>query len=410
MKKFFSNVVIFLSLIFVSLVAIPWNRLSQWGVNITYLDNNEVLVKGGIGALLFLFSLIFFFVGNHEYNEYGHVKKQTVLATFLPLIMYSFAGILYAAALMYFVRRADPTLNNLIILVGLLAALVNILMFSHVLLSSIGKRKTFPRIILYFMAFELMLAGGGAAYYVYQYKALTGYTSYYTYNHILIGAAFIGFYLLHLVVILVRKSKYTEEVVTEESIQEIKSVEAPKKVKESRKQGLEIKEKDSKKTLIVSKEQTIVSGNSNLDPTDMMYEDVVVDPEFSKTSNQDKQVSSIEYYIEKPKMFKPLDPSFDQLVEYVREMPQVVTKLSDDKITFYIDRKPFLVLMNYGNYYRMAFKYELEKGIRLIIKYPTISKNKGTKDELWFKANNYGDLPKEVVYQIVKTSYDNVNA
>lgn len=162
--------------------------------------------------------------------------------------------------------------------------------------------------------------------------------------------------------------------------------------------------------MIVSREQTVVSGEQNLDPTNMLYEDVDVDPEFSKTSNQEKQVSSIEYYIEKPKMFKPLDPTFDKLVEYVREMPQVVTKISDEKITFYVDRKPFIVLMNYGNYYRIAFKSELEKGIRLIIKYPTISKNKSTRDDLWFKANNYGDLPKDVIYQIVKSAYDNVNA
>ncbi|MDD5294005.1 MAG: hypothetical protein PHW40_06805, partial [Candidatus Izemoplasmatales bacterium] len=165
-----------------------------------------------------------------------------------------------------------------------------------------------------------------------------------------------------------------------------------------------------RKTLIVSKEQTIVSGEQNLDPTNMLYDDVSVDPEFQKTANQDKQVSSIDYYIEKPKMFKPLDPTFDQLVEYVRELPGVVTKLSDEKITFYVDRKPFLVLMNYGNYYRMAFKYDLEKGIRLIIKYPTISKNKSTRDELWFKANNYGDLPKDIVFLIVKSAFDNVHA
>ena len=109
-------------------------------------------------------------------------------------------------------------------------------------------------------------------------------------------------------------------------------------------------------------------------------------------------------------MFKPLDPAFDQLVAHVRELPNVVTKLADERITFYVDRKPFLVLMNFGNYYRMAFRSELEKGIRLIIKYPTISKNKGTKDNLWFKANNYGDLPKDVIYDIVKTAYDNVHA
>ncbi|MDY0138686.1 MAG: hypothetical protein RBR50_03210, partial [Candidatus Izemoplasmatales bacterium] len=164
---------------------------------------------------------------------------------------------------------------------------------------------------------------------------------------------------------------------------------------------------DGKKTVIVSKQQTIVSGEGNLDPTEMVFQDVTVDPEFAKTSNQDNKPNSIEYYIEKPKMFKPLEPTFDELVSYVRELPQVVTKLDDDRITFYVDRKPFLVLMNYGNYYRMAFKYDLEQGIRLIIKYPTISKNKSTKDELWFKANNYGDIPKEVIYNIVKTAHSN---
>ncbi len=165
---------------------------------------------------------------------------------------------------------------------------------------------------------------------------------------------------------------------------------------------------DDKKTIIVSREQTITSGSSDMDPTNMIYENVSVDPEFAKMKGT--QPNSIEYYIEKPKMFKPLDPTFDELVAYVRELPHVVTKIEDEQITFYVDRKPFLVLMNLGDYYRIAFKYDLEKGIRLIIKYPTISKNKSTRDELWFKANNYGDLPKEVVYQIVKTSYDNVNA
>lgn len=167
---------------------------------------------------------------------------------------------------------------------------------------------------------------------------------------------------------------------------------------------------NSRKSMIVSKEQPIVSGNENLDPTSIVFQDVNIDPEFSKMSNQANQANSIEYYIEKPKMFKPLNPSFDEIVSYVRELPQVVTKLDDDKITFYVDRKPFLVLMNFGNYYRMAFKYDLEQGIRLIIKYPTISKNKSTKDELWFKANNYGDIPKEVIYSILKTAHSNYNS
>ena len=186
-------------------------------------------------------------------------------------------------------------------------------------------------------------------------------------------------------------------------------VDKKKKSKHSNERTVVQPNRDGKKTMIVSNSQTIVSSEQNIDPTNMIYEDVNVDPEFTKTTSQSSSPNSIEYYIEKPKMFNPLEPSFDALVAYVRELPQVVTKLDDEKITFYVDRKPFLVLMNYGNYYRMAFKYDLEKGIRLIIKYPTISKNKGTREELWFKANNYGDLPKEVVYQIVKSSYDSVN-
>jgi len=165
-----------------------------------------------------------------------------------------------------------------------------------------------------------------------------------------------------------------------------------------------------KGSMIISKEQPIVSSSDDVDPTNIVFQDVQVDPEFSKMSNQANQANSIEYYIEKPKMFKPLSPSFDELVAYVRELPQVVTKLDDDRITFYVDRKPFLVLMNFGNYYRMAFKYDLEQGIRLIIKYPTISKNKSTKEELWFKANNYGDIPKEVIFNIVKTAYNNYSS
>ena len=202
------------------------------------------------------------------------------------------------------------------------------------------------------------------------------------------------------------------EDIVESKVGSEKPKELKKEEKRKEQQGKSevIKAHDGKKTMIVSNQQTIVSSESNIDPTNMIYEDVSVDPEFTKTTAPANQPNSIEYYIEKPKMFKPLDPTFDELVAYVRELPHVVTKLDDDRITFYIDRKPFLVLMNFGNYYRMAFKYDLEKGIRLIIKYPTISKNKSTRDELWFKANNYGDIPKEVIYQIVKYSYDNVNA
>ena len=65
-----------------------------------------------------------------------------------------------------------------------------------------------------------------------------------------------------------------------------------------------MKQRDGKKTMIVSNSQTIVSSESNFDPTNMIYEDVTVDPEFTKTTAASNAPNSIEYYIEKPKMFK----------------------------------------------------------------------------------------------------------
>ena len=239
-----------------------------------------------------------------------------------------------------------------------------------------------------------------------------------SYYFALVAAVGVLLYVLHIIFTAISKKRHAEQDELESEIEDMlehqpKKGNQPQPVKKRNKKGqsnkVVVTPNDGRKTMIVSHSQTIVSGEQNLDPTNMIYEDVTVDPEFTKTNPSSNQPNSIEYYIEKPKMFKPLDPTFDQLVAYVRELPQVVTKLDDDRITFYVDRKPFLVLMNFGNYYRLAFKYELEKGIRLIIKYPTISKNKSTRDELWFKANNYGDIPKEVVYQVVKTSYDSTN-
>jgi len=228
---------------------------------------------------------------------------------------------------------------------------------------------------------------------------------------ILIAGAGILLYFIHLIACSSNSRKNQEIEEMEEEINDLtKTNKKHRPNKHKKTLQKDVVTKNNKKTMIVSNQQTIVSSEGNIDPTNLIYEDVAVDPEFTKTIASDNKPNSIEYYIEKPKMFKSLDPTFDELVAHVREMPDVVTKLDDDRITFYVDRKPFLVLMNLGNYYRMVFKYDLEKGIRLIIKYPTISKNKSTREELWFKANNYGDIPKDIIYQIVKYSYDNVNA
>jgi hypothetical protein len=332
----------------------------------------------------------------------------------------------YAVALAYFIAFRMPPSSDWLLLRSLtyvlLFILVNALILFHFTGSAFRKGSPFKKVLIFIVNLEFLGAAGFAAYTTRNLMHAIDPAYYGTIYTLLYPAAIGGalvFYIIHLIIIGAKNKKHTDDNDVEEAVKEIRNdekevekTEKPKRTEvpiKSKKELAPVKDTGNK-TLIVSKEQTIISGEENVDPTQILYEDVAVDSEFNKTANADKQVSSIEYYIEKPKMFKPLDPAFDQLVAYVRELPNVVTKLADERITFYVDRKPFLVLMNFGNYYRMAFRSELEKGIRLIIKFPTISKNKGTKDNLWFKANNYGDLPKDVIYDIVKTAYDNVHA
>ncbi len=430
MKKVFANLVIFITVLLVGLVALPWNNIGQWapvlalfGTIDTAFDalvvNQpliELYIKGGIGALLFLLSLVFLFVSNYEQKNYGHVNRSTAFAAYLPPLLFSLAALIFAGINHYeFFYFVEGSLSNKVILYSIIAAAVNIAIFSHFFASMFRTSKIGARCLMYFLAFELMLVSMGVG--LLTFSSNTRYAIMSTYNYILIPAVFLGLYIVYAIVIVASKKKTVEpEENMEETVKEIRkeakaepeSNPAPVEHKVA-KENKKVVRETGNKTMIVSREQTIISGEQNVDPTNMLYEEVPVDPEFNKTSNLDKQVNTIEYYIEKPKLFKPLDPTFDQLVGYVRELPNVVTKISDDKITFYIERKAFLVLMNYGNYYRIAFRSELEKGIRLIIKYPTISKNKAAKDDIWFKANNYGDLPKEVIYDICKSAYDSVS-
>ena len=423
MKKFLGTFFVLIIVLLVSLVAVPWNDFSQWAVAIPIITDNEMFLKAGIFGLAFVFSIIFLFVANSEYNNYGHVSVNTARAAFLPLYLYAISILIYGASINYFIYIQDwiasgtPSTTYLLI-IGLFAFfIINLIGYGHIFGSNFRKETNGKRIMNYILLVEMAIASAGLTYWYYTYRLVNyNYSSFNSFYFA--GAAALGI-LLYILHIIFSAKKSSDESMEEQLEQEIDEMQSPvskpqrldnqekPKRKKDQKHEVVTAQRDKKKTMIVSNQQTIVSGESNFDPTNMIYENVAVDPEFNKTTPSSP--NSIEYYIEKPKMFKPVDPSFDQLVAYVREMPQVVTKLDEDRITFYVDRKPFLVLMNYGNYYRMAFKYDLEKGIRLIIKYPTISKNKSTREELWFKANNYGDIPKEVIYQIVKYSYDSVN-
>ena len=435
MKKFFAKLVVFLSLVLTSLVAVPFSVVGPSNLNLAPLSfliqgQNELYIKGGIGALMFLFSLIFLIVSLVEHSREGQVLPATAGAAFLPMFLYGIFGLTFAGGLAAFTYRDNNSLTNLAILGAIGLVLVNLIFLVHLLLANFRRGGNLSRILLFFLGLEVLGAGGGAAYYL--RTTFVNYGGRYTVFYLGIVPGALLFYIIHAIILPIRAKKAAENAQLESEVHSIESQANPilgvplakteelqqkpeKNEKMTRAQKKELQKEQlmashGKRSTIVSKEQTILSSEQNVDPTNLLFEEVNIDPEFNKTSNLDKQVSSIEYYIEKPKMFKPLDPTFDMLVAHVRGLPNVVTKISDERITFYVDRKPFLVLMNFGNYYRMAFRSDLEKGVRLIIKYPTISKNKGTKDALWFKANNYGDLPKEVIFEIVKTAFDNVNA
>ncbi|MDP2425325.1 MAG: hypothetical protein Q8M70_03050 [bacterium] len=427
MKKFFANFLLIFSVLAAGIIATPWKAYVDWvpalsGIE-AIVEPYTLFIKSGLGALVLVLSVVYLFETFYEVKNYGKAKRLITSAAFLPMLVLSFAYLLYAFP-MAFQDTWAPGFNLFarLPIVALPLAMLNIVIYGHYFAGQFRRGSNKLRILLFFFALQLMLVSAFVSYLFFQ-RTSGGVFIISVRYYAFILPLFLVFYFIHLIVVSIQKKKNpVEEVSLEEEVKEIKQQvkenqakkEEPSKKPSKHELKVQAKQqavaqRDGKKTLIVSKQQTIISSEHDVDPTNLLYEDVSVDPEFNKTQNMEKQISTIDYYIEKPKLLKPLDPQFDELVQYIRDLPTVVTKLADERITFYVDRKPFMVLMNFGNYYRMVFRADLEKGIRLIIKYPTISKNKASKEDLWFKANNYGDLPREIVFDIAKSAFDNVN-
>ncbi len=385
MKKFLGNIYIFFALLLISLVAVPWNDFSVWGVEIEFLSiltDNEFYIKFGILGFIFIIGLIYLLIANKEFKKDKKVSRISTIAVMVPFFAYAVAFLIHLTYVIYSNTNLAlgigmSNLNSVLLIAGGGFILLT-LIFAHIFIKSFKKVGKKGRITYFIIFFIYAAISAGAAYYFRFYEA-TRYETISAKYVILIVPLFLVLYIIHLIIVSKKATisamdQYTEE----EQLDEI----------------------------ILTENAEIVAKTNKANLNEELYQEVKVDPEFSKQNKQRSKPNSIEYYIEKPKMFKPLNPTFDKLVSHVREFPDVISKLEEDKITFYVARRPFLVLMNYGDYYRLAFRYELEEGIRLIIKYPTISKNKSTREELWFKANNYGDLPKEVIYKIVKNAYD----
>jgi hypothetical protein len=385
MKKFFGNLYIFLAVLLVSLAAVPWNDFSVWGLDFSFLSTlttKEPLLKVGIIAVLFFFSFIFLLVSNHDYKKNKEVSKIAGFAATFPLIAVGIAFLINLGFLIY--SEVDLSLGinvsniNSIFLIATGAAILLSILFSHLFSRAFRIVGNFGRFSFFVLFLFSAVAMGAINYYYVTYKMINYQAVDPTYMAIAVPAALV-LYILHIIIVHKKgEEKIDEDLMYEEELDEV----------------------------LVGENGLITSKSNQIDPSQDIYQEVHVDPEFSRQKKQRSKPNSIEYYIDKPKMFKPLNPTFDKLVNHVKDFPDVIAKSDDERITFYVARRPFLVLMNYGDYYRIIFRHELEEGIRLIIKYPTISKNKSSRDELWFKANNYGDLPKEIIYKIVKSAYD----
>ncbi|MDD5293581.1 MAG: hypothetical protein PHW40_04635, partial [Candidatus Izemoplasmatales bacterium] len=224
MKKFFGSLVILLSLLLVSLVVIPWNNLSLfWNLNVPFLSDNELYIKGGIGGLLLIFGIIFLLVSNHEHRVYGHVKPQTAAASFAPMFMYMVGALGYGLIITLFIYNANQTQTNLLFLIGLGFVLLNIIVFGHMLSSAFRRQKNFGRLMLFILTLELMLVAMGAAYIVRTIMISDAdYASLYTFYYIGAPGVAIVLYIIHLIVLKVKSKHHSEEAELEREIDDIR--------------------------------------------------------------------------------------------------------------------------------------------------------------------------------------------
>lgn len=118
------------------------------------------------------------------------------------------------------------------------------------------------------------------------------------------------------------------------------------------------------------------------------------------------KTNSINYSIDRDEPLRVRKPKFEDLVVYISDFPYVTSKTDDQKITFYFSGKPFVILVNHGYYFPMIFKQTQKDGMQLVRKYSIIKKQLSDKNDTWYIAENYNGLPKEIVFKIVKRSYD----
>ncbi|MCK5732256.1 MAG: hypothetical protein KAH13_04500, partial [Tenericutes bacterium] len=172
MKKFFSSFFVLVLVLLISIVAVPWNNLSQFGVAIPIIEDNEIYIKGGVFALAFIFSLVYLIISNREYSNYGHVNANTSRAAFLPLYLFAIGILIFGSALNYFIYLSNPTSTNLLILAFFGFVVLNLIIYGHLFGKTFKKESNVKRVMHYILIFQIAAVSTGLTYWYYNFRIL----------------------------------------------------------------------------------------------------------------------------------------------------------------------------------------------------------------------------------------------
>lgn len=155
------------------------------------------------------------------------------------------------------------------------------------------------------------------------------------------------------------------------------------------------KKKKSKEEEKVEPENSLVTQ-----PTDVVAKDedlfVLPAPE-----------SIIETQIEEKTVIRQLifeKSDLDEIFNTEFEFKNCSMVRREEQTDYYVEKQKFLSIS--ANQRNISFRLDLDSAIKLILRYPLISKDKYENHKLWFKIENIGSLNKETIIEIIKDAYN----
>ena len=103
---------------------------------------------------------------------------------------------------------------------------------------------------------------------------------------------------------------------------------------------------------------------------------------------------------------KSFEPSFRSLTNIAMGIPGATIVQNEQKTSTkcMVDRKPFLLMTDTPNNYRLVFFADLDKLAKWMIAEPSIVKAKSPKGDNWFKVVNKGQMKEELLEDIILSS------